>query len=90
MEKFFIFTIVTFFIGVIFFLPSLNISTVSDLSLSDDPNIYAGEGETCETPYSKIECEEELECVLVSTKPHKNGVCLAKGTELEEDFINRG
>ena len=63
--------------------------TADELALDQDAKIYAGEEEACETPYMKIECAEGLECVLVSTEPHRNGVCLKPGTQLEEDFINR-
>ncbi len=73
-------------LGIITFF---DIPQADDLALSNNSKIYAGEYEACLTPYTQIECKEGLECILISEKPQKNGMCLKPGTVLKEDFINR-
>ncbi len=65
------------------------IPTADKLALDTDAEILAGFEENCLTPYSEISCQRGLECVLLSEKPYKNGICLAEGTELSEDLVNR-
>lgn len=77
------------FLGSLIFISTLNIISINDLTLDNDKHIYAGLNETCKSPYTEIDCAPGLECVLISTTPHENGLCLPEGTELEEDFINR-
>ncbi len=74
---------------LIIFAQFIAAPTVNDVGVNTDATIRAGEGEACITPTIEIDCEEGLECVLLSEYPRKNGVCLPAGTELEEDFINR-
>ena len=77
------------FIVMLAYLPYLDITTPQDLSLSYDPNIIAGEGETCLNPYSKIDCAEELECILLEKEPYQHGVCLPEGTQINETIIEK-
>lgn len=74
---------------LIYVLPHISVTTIYDLSLDNESEIYAGHYEACITPYSEINCEEGLECRLTSTEPHRNGICLKPGERLQEDLINR-
>jgi hypothetical protein len=78
--------IVVMALGIITYV---DIPTADSLVLDKNATIVAGEGENCITPYSEITCKEGLECMLISEKPYKNGVCLPIGTKLDEDLINR-
>ncbi len=81
--------------GVLLLLLVLSLSVFSPpnflaIPLANDSTIHAGEGEACITPYAEIECEEGLECTLISDKPQKNGKCLKPGTTLDDtDYVNR-
>ena len=92
MESFYkiiIFSGLSIFIIAYFFVFYTNLPSANDLALDKDSDIYSGEGEVCLTPYSETKCEEGLECILISKKPQKNGVCMKPGFKYEEDFINR-
>lgn len=79
------------FLFPIFVATYLDVTTIDELLLDTNKEIYAGEGEVCITPYTKINCVEGLKCVLLSTTPHVNGVCLyEEDVNLSQDFTNRG
>lgn len=65
----------------------LHVTTIDDLVLNQESQMYAGKGEVCVTPYIKINCEEGLKCVLISTNPHINGICLPENKSLEKDYF---
>lgn len=87
MNLFVIFAIGTFLFPL--FLGSyLHVSTIDDLALNKNSSIYAGKGEVCITPYSQIYCKTGLKCVLTSTKPHLNGICLPENKSLEKNYLD--
>ncbi len=88
MNYFIIFAIFSFTFPLLF-VSCMHITTIDDLTLDKDSQIYVGEGEVCLTPYSKLKCQDGLECKLISTTPYVNGVCQKKDYNYEEDFINR-
>ncbi len=89
MEKSFFVVPILIILAALSIVFYVDIPTANDLALDTDATIIAGEYEACITPYTEISCKEGLECVLISEKPQRNGLCLKPGTELEEDFINR-
>lgn len=82
------FFIIIGFIGFIYFLTSLNIPTPNDVPLSNGTKIYAGYRESCLTPTLRTSCAKGLECVLISTEPQENGVCLKIGEDYEENYYD--
>ena len=87
MRIFIIFSIIVVLFPIIL-AQYIDITTIDDLILNTDKNIYAGKGEVCITPYSEINCKEGLECTLISTTPYINGICLDKNYLSEEDYFN--
>lgn len=92
MDKFYIFigfSIITIIAIIFFFLSFSHLPNAGEINLDVDKEIYVGNGEVCLTPYTETKCQEGLECILISKKPHINGVCMDIGYIYEEDFINR-
>ena len=67
-----------FLVGIFALINVFDPPQVYEVDLANQSEILVGEGETCITPYSEFTCQEDLECVLVSEDPHKNGVCMKK------------
>jgi len=88
MNKFILYSIGAFLFPI-FLVSYLNFTSIDDLKLASDHQIYAGEGETCITPYTQINCFTGLKCILISTTPHINGICMKPETQLDYDFANR-
>ena len=74
------------FIG---FFQYMHISSAEDLVLNKNPDVIVGINETCKSKTFEVKCAEGLECVLITTYPTVNGICMKVGTVLEEDLINR-
>lgn len=65
----------------------LQVTTIDDLALNKESQMYAGKGEVCVTPYIQVNCKEGLKCVLISTTPHINGICLPEDESLEKNYL---
>jgi hypothetical protein len=73
----------------IFFFQYMNIYSAEDLVLNQNPDVIGGVNETCKSKTFEIKCAEGLECVLITTYPTVNGICMKVGTVLEENLISR-
>lgn len=62
---------------------------IGSFEVQNNSTIIVGENEPCEGYNLKYQCEENLECVLISTYPQRNGICLKQGTKLVEDLTYR-
>jgi hypothetical protein len=84
--------IILFVLGfglALFLIQFIHITDAEDLALNNNPDVVAGVNETCMSKTFEIKCAEGLECVLISSYPYKNGICMKVGTILEEDLTNR-
>ena len=90
--KIWVFVLIGFIVmsGVIVFALSINhYSGATSVNVVTNITYYVRENESCKGYDFDLPCKEGLECVLISTEPYENGICMKNGTILEEDFINR-
>lgn len=73
----------------IVFFQYMHISSANDLALNKNPDVVVGINETCKSKTFEVKCAEGLECVLITTYPTVNGICMKVGTVLEENLISR-
>lgn len=85
-NTFVIFSIIVFVFPILV-ASYLHVTTIDDLVLNKESQMYAGKGEVCVTPYIKINCAEGLKCVLISTQPHINGICLPEDPSNEKNYL---
>ena len=68
---------------------NLESNSFENLFHNNDSTIFVGEGESCRGLGVEVQCLEGFECVLLSTYPEINGVCMKQGTILKNDSINK-
>ncbi len=87
-NKFLIFSFIVILFPLLFF-NKIDITQIIDLQVTKNATITVGEGEPCRGFNLEVSCGIGLECILTSTSPIENGVCLKEGTVLEDDPILR-
>ena len=77
----FLFAFIFFFIIFV-----SNIPLAKDLELKSDPDILAGEGETCDSPFRNATCAPGFLCYNVTVRPYTIGVCYPIEEASKPDF----